>query len=135
MSDLQKWETLRDEFMIENIKIKLTLASGTFIVTLVFLSKNQVMSYKGLLLISWLFLVISIIMGIWAMSVGVTRYDRAAKGKKGELKGKEKLLYDKGEVLTSFEAHTPTLQTWSYIIGLSSFFLFVVLNTYNTIQW
>jgi len=69
MSDLQKWEILRDEFMIQNIKIKLTLASGTFIVTLAFLSKNRVMFYKGVLLISWICLVISIVMGMWATMV------------------------------------------------------------------
>lgn len=132
---LQKWETLRDEFQIENIKIKLTLASGTFIVTLIFLSKNQIMFYKGVLLVSWVCLVISIVMGMWAMTAGVTRYDRATKGKKGELKGKEKELYEKDKVLTPFEARTPTLQTWFYTIGLLSFFLFVVLNTWNTIQW
>ena len=135
MSDLQEWETLSDKFRIENIKIQLTLASGTFIVTLAFISKDQIMSYKCFLLISWLLLLISVMMGIWAMNAGVSRYARAVKGKKGELEGKEKLLYDKGKVLTSFEAHTPELQTWSYIIGLLSFFLFVVLNTYNNIQW
>lgn len=135
MSDLQRWGTLRDEFMIESIKIKLTLASGTFIVTLVFLSKNQIMFYKGVLLISWICLVISIIVGIWAMTAGVNRYDRSYKGKIGELKGKEKELYEKGEVLTTFEAKTPTLQTWFYTIGLLSFFLFVILNMWNLIEW
>ena len=135
MSDLQKWEILRDEFMIQSIKIQLTLASGTFIVTLAFLSKNQTMFYKGVLLISWVCLAASIMTGIWAMAAGITRYDRAGKGKKGELKGKEKKLYEKGQVLTTFEAYTPRLQTWSYTIGLISFFLFVVLNTWNLIEW
>lgn len=135
LDDLQKWETLRDEFMIQSIKIKLTLASGTFIVTLAFLSKNQIMFYKEILLVSWVCLVISIVLGMRAMAAGVSRYDRAFKGKMGELKGKAKELYERGKVLTSFEANTPKLQTWSYTIGLLTFFLFVVLNTWDLIKW
>jgi uncharacterized membrane protein len=135
MNDLQNWEILRDKFTIEDIKIKLTLASGTFVVSLAFLARDQVMSYKIFLLISWISLVLSIIMGMWAMTVGATRYDRAARGKRGVLKEKEKKLYDVGKVLTPFEAKTPSVQTWSYTVGLLSFFLFVILNEYNCIKW
>jgi len=135
VDDLQKWENIRDGFMIQSIKIKLILASGTFIVTLAFLSKDQIMFYKEALLASWACLMISIFMGMWAMTAGISRYDRAVKGRKGELEGKEKALYEKGKVLTSFEAKTPTIQTWSYALGLLSFGLFVVLNTWDLIQW
>jgi hypothetical protein len=74
-------------------------------------------------------------MGMLAMGAGITRYDRAVRGKKGELKKKEKKLYDQGKVLTSFDAKTPVVQTWSYTVGLLSFFLFVIVNIYNHIKW
>ncbi len=135
MSDLQQWEILRDKFIIEDIKIKSTLASGTFVVSLAFLAKDQVMSYKIFLLISWVSLVLSIIMGMWAMTAGVNRYDRAIRGRRGALKKKEKELYQQGKVLTNFEKHTPSVQTWSYTVGLLSFFLFVIVNVYNNIRW
>jgi hypothetical protein len=135
MSDLQKWEEVRDKFMLDYIKIKLTLASGTFIVSLAFLARNQIMSCKLLLLLSWVSLLVSIIIGMKAMGAGITRYDRAVRGRKGKLEKKEKKLYDQDKVLTCFDASTPVIQTWSYTIGLLSFFLFVIVNIYNHIKW
>lgn len=134
-NDIQKWENIRDNFQIETIKTDLTLTSGTFIISLVFLSNCQIMFYKGLLLISWALLIFSLIMGMWAMASGITRYDRAARGRQGKLEGEEKKLYEKGKVLTPFEAETPSLQRWSFIIGLLSFALFVILNTWTSIKW
>jgi uncharacterized membrane protein len=135
MNDLQNWEMLRDKFQIEDIKMTLTLASGTFVVSLAFLAKDQVFSYKIFLLISWVSLVLSIIMGMWAMTAGVTRYDRAIRGKRGSLKKKEEKLYKQGKVLTPLEKYTPSVQKWSYTVGLLSFFLFVIVNVYNHIKW
>ncbi len=133
--DIQKWETMRDNLMVETIKTDITLTSGTFIVSLAFLSNCRIMFYKSLLLISWVLLIFSLIMGMWAMTSGVTRYDRAVKGRKGELEGKEKELYEKGKVLTPFEAETPNLQRWSFTLGLLSFVLFVILNIWTSIKW
>lgn len=133
--DLQKWEFERDRFQIEQIKTTLTLSSGTFIVSLGFLSTKTQLLYKGVLYIGWTFLITSIIFGIWAISAGIDRYDRAAKGKKGELKDKEKELYEKGKVLFPLEAKTPSIQIWSFTIGLISFFIFVLLNVHRLIKW
>lgn len=134
-NDLQKWEFERDRYKIEKIKIVLTLSSGSLIVSLGILSTKIYLKYKGVLYISWIFLICAIIFGIWAITVGESRYDRAVKGKKDKLKGKEKSLYEKGKVLFSYEAETPGLQIYAFAIGLISFFLFVFLNMHHILKW
>jgi len=126
--DLQKWEFERDRYQIEQIRTTLTLTSGTIIVSFGIVATKTQLTYMIFLYISWISLVISIILGIKALTAGISRYDRAAKGQKGELKGKEKALYEKGKVLTPFEAKTPSIQIWSFTIGLINFLIFVVIN-------
>jgi hypothetical protein len=133
--DSQKWELERDRYQIEQIKIVLTLSSGTLIVTLGFLVSKIQFVYKGVLYLSWIFIINSIIFGIWAITGGMQRYDRAVKGRKGKLEGKEKELYEKGNVLFPLEAKTPNIQIWSFTIGLFDFFIFVLLNVHNTMKW
>ncbi len=136
IDDIQKWEFERDRYQIEKIKATLTLASGTLIVSLgIINTKIPSLKYKGVLFTSWIFLIFSIIIGIFAIDAGVKRYARAVEGKKGELRGKEKELYEKGKVLTTFEAKTVDVQINSFVIGLIIFFLFVVLNIYSAISW
>jgi len=132
---LQKWEFERDRYQIEKIKSTITLASGTLIVSLGIINTKIVLGYKGVLYISWVFLIFSLIFGIYAINVGVVRYDRAVQGKLGKLNGKEKELYEKGKVLTPFEAKSISVQIYSFLIGLISFFVFVALNTYSIINW
>jgi len=136
MSDLLAlWQFEKDRYTIELIKIVLTLSSGNLIVSLGFLAYGIQLTYKLILYISWALLVVSIIFGISAIGVGIIRYDRIAKGAMSKLKGREKDLYEKGNVLTSFQANTPDIQVWSFAIGLISFLIFVFLNTYNAISW
>lgn len=133
--NLQKHEFERDRYLIETIKTILTLASGTFIVSLGFISTKMFLSYKGLLFISWLYLIISIYFGIKALNAGIKRYDRSVRGIKNELNKKEKELYEKGKVLTTFESITPDLQEYSFYIGLFSVFLFVIVNINSILKW
>lgn len=133
--DIQKWELESDRYQVEKIKIILTLSSGTLIVSLGFLNTNKQLGYKWLLYSSWLFLIGSIILGILAIEAGILRYHRAAKGKKGDLEGKEKELYKQGRVLTYFQAKTPDFQLCTFVLGLISFFLFVFFNIHNVLKW
>lgn len=132
---LQKWEFERDRYQIEQIKIILTLSSGSLIVTLGFLASKVQFDYKGVLYLSWIFIINSIIFGIWAITAGIQRYKRAIKGTKGTLSAKERKLYENSHVLFPIEAKTPTIQIWSFLIGLIDFFIFVFLNVNKTIKW
>lgn len=136
MEDPRKqWMYERDRYTVESIKVILALASGTFIVTLSFTAQKDDLSWKWLLLTSWLCLVCSIILGMWAMSSGVARYDRALRGATGRLDDKEKQLYERGKVLTRFESLTPSLQQWAFTIGLVTFFGFVLFNSWTSLKW
>jgi len=126
--DLQKWEFERDRYQIEQIKTTLTLTSGTIIISFGIIATKAQLTHMIFLYISWISLLISIILGIMAFSAGIKRYHMAAKGHKGELKGKEKALYENGKVLTTFETNTPSIQIWSFTIGLISFLIFVFIN-------
>ncbi len=132
---LKDFEFERDRFQIETIKIILTLASATLVVSLGFISQTAVLFYKASLYGSWLFLSTSIILGLWAMNAGITRYDATVKGSQGRLEGSQAELYKQGKVLRPFEAQTPRYQQWCFTIGFLFFFLFVFLNSYPQLNW
>lgn len=118
----------RDKFLIEEIKTTLTLASGTLIVSFGIIVSRAQLSYKLFLVISWISLVISILSGVKALNIGVLKYDRSIRGKKGELKDGEKELYERGHLLTIPEARTPKIQVWSFVVGLLCLLILTFLN-------
>jgi hypothetical protein len=127
--NLPRWESTRDQFILEAIKANLSLSSGTFIVSLGYLAQEQSFEWKSLIYMSWLSVLLSIIFGLLSIEVGAKRYDVAIKGTTGQLMGDRKELYSKGNVLRWYEAITPDIQRWAFYIGLFTFFAFVVINS------
>lgn len=128
-------ESIEDKYLFEQLKTTMALTSGTLIVSLSVINTKIQLMYKGALYISWLFLINSIVFGILAMTAAKCIYSRSQNGKQGALTGREKEMYDKGEVLTPFEAKTPCIHLLSFILGLVSFFIFVFLNVNAIMKW
>lgn len=128
-------EPTHDKWLFEQLKTTIALTSGALIVSLSVLNAKSMLIYKGVLYISWAFLINAIIFGILAQTAGINIYRRTSQGSEGKLKGKEKELYDRGRVLTLFEAKTPDVHVWSFTIGLVSLFIFVFLNVHNAMKW
>lgn len=131
---LQRMESEADKYSFEQLKTTIALTSGTLIVSLSVID-IKILLYKGVLYVSWLFLINAIIFGISAFTAGINRYRRTAKGLKGKLNGKEKELYDKGKILTPVEAKTLGIHIWSFTIGFISFFIFIFLNIHAIMKW
>jgi len=125
----------RDRYCIEQIKIVLTLTSATLIVSLVSLKGEIIFAYKGVLYLSWIFLITSIIFGIGAITAGANRYDRMYRGKIGKLQGEEKKLYEKGKTMYPVEEQSIAVQVWAFIIGLTKLLIFIVLNIHTIMKW
>jgi hypothetical protein len=129
LSENHKDIEFSNQYRIEYIKHLMSLAAGIFALTLTFfkdlLGKPiSAVSYKPILMIGWLLLIISLMAGIAQMRLWASYYISWAKSFNDEAERNWRHIVDKRRLKFEY------LQIFSFSIGLLLLLLFSSLNLY-----
>lgn len=130
LSEKHKDIEFSNEYRIEYIKHLITIAAAIFAFTLTFLKdilgkSLSSVSYKPILILGWLLLIISVMAGIAQMRLWASYYVSWAKSFYDEKEKEWRAILDRRRLWFEY------LQIYSFFIGLLLLLIFSSLNLYR----